>query len=302
MICSIVIPTIGRDTLARAVYSVLQQGLDPASYEIIVVNDSGAPLPAQDWMAQPQVTVLNTNRSKVCFASNAGAALAKGKYLKILHDDDYLLPGGLRALLDGAEASGCDLVVGGLELTDNDSRLMEIQRASFPTNPFALFAVGESAHMSQSLLKRDAFMAVGGFDPLIDSDEDRDLVCRLAWQGNVFCADAIVARVRVARSPGSAFTTSQVNASRQIRDKAFNLPGALSRLLDSIGRDLFLGGRVARNYFFSAVLNLQAGRFFTALSRLSCGLRVASVHVLMPRFWQGMLYRLKFDAHGVRTR
>lgn len=300
MICSTIIPTIGRDTLARAVQSVLQEGLDPQENEVIVVNDSGLPLAAADWMTLPQVTVLTTHRSGVCFACNAGAAMARGKYLKILHDDDYLLPGGLRALLDTAEANGCGLVVGGLELVDNDGRLLEIQRPAFPTNPFALFAVGESAHMSQSLLRRDAFMAVGGFDPLIDSDEDRDLVCRLAWRGDVASTEAIVARVRVARSPGSAFTTSQVNAARRIRDKAFNLPNALPRLLDSVGADRFRRGRLARSYFFSSVLNLQAGRFFTALSRASCGLRVTSVYLFSPRFWRGMVYRLRYDPQGLR--
>lgn len=300
MLCSVVIPTIGRDSLARAVQSVLQQGLEPTEYEIIVVNDSGVPLSQADWMSASQVTVLTTNRSRVCFASNAGAAMAQGKYLKILHDDDYLLPNGLRALLDTAETTGCSVAVGGLELGNNDNNLMEIHRASFPENPFALFAVGESVHMSQSLLRRDDFLAVGGFDPLIDSDEDRDLVCRLAFRSAFNCTSAIVARVRVARSPGSAFTTNQVLASRRIRDKAFDIPGALPRLMDGVQSDPFLRGRTTRNYFFSSVLNLQAGRFFTALSRAICGFRMASIHVQSPRFWRGMFYRLKFDAHNVR--
>lgn len=241
MLCSVVIPTIGRDSLARAVLSVLEQGLEPTEFEIIVVNDSGVSLPPADWMSAPQVTVLTTNRSRVCFASNAGAAMAQGKYLKILHDDDYMLPNGLRALLDTAEATDCSVAVGGLELGDNDNNLMEIQKAVFPANPYALFVVGESVHMSQSLLKRDDFLAVGGFDPLINSDEDRDLVCRLAFHGRFACTDHIVARVRAARSTGSSFhQTSQVKASRQIREKALGMRGTLSRMLDSSTNNPYL--------------------------------------------------------------
>jgi len=48
MFCSTIIPTIGRATLARAVQSVLEQDFTAADYEVIIVNDSGKPLPADD--------------------------------------------------------------------------------------------------------------------------------------------------------------------------------------------------------------------------------------------------------------
>jgi glycosyltransferase involved in cell wall biosynthesis len=72
---------------------VLGQNLEAESYEIIVVNDSGKPLEGFECLQSTQVTVVNTNRAKLCMARNVGAAVATGKYLYFLDDDDYLLPG-----------------------------------------------------------------------------------------------------------------------------------------------------------------------------------------------------------------
>jgi glycosyltransferase involved in cell wall biosynthesis len=301
MLISTVIPTIGRDSLSRAVQSALQQDLNGEEHEIIIMNDSGVPLPTMDWMLSSQVTVLNTNRSGVCFACNAGVTIAQGKYIKILHDDDYLLPGGLRALLYIAEATNSSVIIGGLELVDNEGCLIETQTPLFNDNSFALFVVGESAHMSQSLLRRDDFLAVAGFDPLVKSAEDRDLMCRLSFHGNFASTEKIVACVRFARSPGSAFNTSQVTAARQIREKALNMTGALSKALDSAGQNAYLRGRISRNYMFSGVLNLLKGNLFIALSRTVFASRAAVPYLMTTAFWRGAMYRLQFNSQGRRA-
>jgi glycosyltransferase involved in cell wall biosynthesis len=41
MLCSAIIPTVGRSTLSRAVESVLKQGSLGEEFEVIVMNDSG---------------------------------------------------------------------------------------------------------------------------------------------------------------------------------------------------------------------------------------------------------------------
>ena len=49
MLISTVIPTIGRSSLSVSIQSVLDQGLRPNDFEIIVVNDTGKPLSQADW-------------------------------------------------------------------------------------------------------------------------------------------------------------------------------------------------------------------------------------------------------------
>src|SRR5688572_30916233 len=95
MFSSTIIPTVGRDTLARAVHSVLSQSSEKCDFEVIVVNDSGKPLPQQEWQSSTRVQVINTNRRERSVARNTGAALARGKYLHFLDDDDWLFPDAL---------------------------------------------------------------------------------------------------------------------------------------------------------------------------------------------------------------
>src|SRR5215467_1378107 len=95
MFCSTIIPTVGRRSLARAVSSVLSQTFDKDDFEVIVVNDSGSPLIKAEWQSSPRVSIVNTNRRERSVARNTGAALAKGKYLHFLDDDDWLFPEAL---------------------------------------------------------------------------------------------------------------------------------------------------------------------------------------------------------------
>src|SRR5688500_14656882 len=90
MFASTIIPTIGRSKLSRAVTSVLNQSFTDDDFEIIVVNDSGHPLPQASWQQSARVRVLNTQRRERSVARNTGAAVAHGKYLHFLDDDDWL--------------------------------------------------------------------------------------------------------------------------------------------------------------------------------------------------------------------
>lgn len=300
MICTTIIPTIGRDTLTRAVESALQQDIAPDLHEVVVVNDSGKPLSQQDWQRSPRVRVVETNRVGVSLALNVGLALARGEYVYILGDDDYLLPGGLGALLATAQATGC-IPVAGIRVVDYGGSLLHEQKATVPRNPFALLAVGEILASSQMLLKREDVLRVGMFDPLMTVFEDRDLECRLALSKDFAALDHIVACLRVSTGPGSAFRhVDHVPYSRKVREKAFELPGALRRILDSAGPDPFMRGRVCRNYLFSAVLNLLARRFWTSVSRVCSACRVALFYPLFPKFWLGLVYRMRFDEQSRR--
>ena len=120
--CSTVIPTIGRPTLSRAVESVLNQQLSIHDLEVIVVNDSGQPLPEADWQRSPRVQIITTNRHKRSVARNAGAAVAKGPYLHFLDDDDGMLLGALERLWELADTSRAAWLYGAFRLVDNQGK------------------------------------------------------------------------------------------------------------------------------------------------------------------------------------
>ena len=292
MLCSTIIPTVNRPSLERAVKSALEQDLDLDLYEIIVVNDSGTPLPEVDWLNSPRIKVVNTNRVERCVARNVGASLASGKYLHFLDDDDYLVPGGLKALLSASDTSNCCWIHGMLNRVDDDDEFISINRADIEGNILAFVVAGEVIHLGQSLIRRDKFFQVGGFDPLLKTVEDRDLECRMALISDFGRTDHVIVNVRVGIGGISTTDWSRLRQdSRVAREKALNSQGSLARMIDSIGDNVRLRGRCCRAYLNSAILNLRAGKFFISCSRLLPLLRLASFYPLLPNFWRGLFYR-----------
>lgn len=99
-VVSVVIPTLGRDSLRAALDSArTQQGVD---VDIIVVNDSGQPLVGD---LGAHVRVIDTpGRTGSAAARNAGLAEVRGDFLAFLDDDDTWLPGHLSTAVDALTA------------------------------------------------------------------------------------------------------------------------------------------------------------------------------------------------------
>ena len=289
MLCSTVIPTINRPSLERSVKSAVAQDLDPEDHEIIVVNDSGRPLPGHDWIKSPQIAIVNTNRCDRSVVCNAGAALGTGKYLKILQDDDYLLPGGLRALIDVAESTQASLVYGAFKRVDDGGTLMSVQMPEVSGNLFAHAIAGDNFHLSVSLLRRDRFFEVGGFDPLIVASEDLDLLVKLTHRGEIAYTEHVVGGIRVGpHGNTSTQWTKKIAECRMIRERGLELRGAFRRIVRSIGPDMTLAGRCCRAYGISALLNLRAANLCTAVRRLAPAAALAARHAAHPAFWRGL--------------
>jgi hypothetical protein len=177
MFCSTVIPTIGRPTLTRAVESVLSQELEKEG-EVIVVNDSGKPLPEANWQRCDGVQIIETNRHNRSVARNAGAALARGKYLHFLDDDDWMLPGAFDSLWKLASISDAAWLYGGFRLVDNQGKTIAEIFPEETGNCFVQLVAWEWLPLQASIIASDAFFAVGGFAPLsslLGGFEDIDL-------------------------------------------------------------------------------------------------------------------------------
>jgi hypothetical protein len=292
MFCSTVIPTIGRPTLSRAVYSVLDQTFTADDFEVIVVNDSGQPLPEMDWQYSERVRVIDTNRRERSVARNTGAAIAKGRYLHFLDDDDLLLPGALEAFWALDQSSDAVWLYGSYLSVDNDGNLVNEFHPDVGGNIFALLVAGESIPFQASLLQAKQFFAMGAFDPQITGVEDRDLGRRMALSGDVVGTSAVVAKIRVGQQGSTTDWSILAESDRCGREKALNEQGAFARLRASANSS-YLYGRVSRAYFASMVWNLQRKNIFTAASRVTSGIVFAGWHLLSTEFWRGLRTRIK---------
>jgi glycosyltransferase involved in cell wall biosynthesis len=292
--CSTIIPTVNRPTLSRTVRSVLNQQLDAADFEVIVVNDSGSPLPEVDWHHFERVQIINTNCRERSVARNTGAAIAKGKYLHFLDDDDILLPGAMQTFWELDQENKAAFLYGSYQTVDNDGNLVDIFHPGITGNISALLVAGESIPFQASLLRADDFFVVGAFDsdPQIIGVEDRDVGRRLALTSFVAYTPTIVAQIRIGEQSSTTDWSKIAKGDRWGREKALNTPNAYTRVRASISSN-YWHGRVSQAYFASMVWNLKHKRLFIAISRAAAGLACVSWHILTPDFWRGMRYRFK---------
>jgi glycosyltransferase involved in cell wall biosynthesis len=290
MFSSTIIPTINRSTLARAVQSVLDQDFTADEFEVIVVNDSGTPLPNMPWMHSPRAKVIDTNRRERSVARNTGAAIARGKYLHFLDDDDILLPGAMQAFWDLAQTDEhAEWLNGAWRIVDNDGNTLNEFFPNLTGNIFARLVSGEGLPLQASLVKAEAFFSIGAYDPapIITGVEDRDVGRRLALHGNMGYTPVLVAQVRIGEAGSSTNWATIAEGDRWGREKALRAPNSMRRLLAS-AESSYWYGRVSRALFASMVWNLKQRNILMAAGRLVSGVIMMGWRILLPDFWRGL--------------
>lgn len=293
--CSTIIPTVNRPTLSCAVQSVLDQVSTEADFEVIVVNDSGRPFREMEWQHCKRVRVIDTNRHERSVARNTGAAIAKGKYLHFLDDDDVIVPGALKVFWQLAQkAPDAAWLYGCYQTVDNDGNLIEEFHPAIEGNLFALLVCGEGIPLQVSLLHAKQFHAVGGFDPnpILTGVEDRDVGRRIALAGTVAYTPTVVAQIRIGEQGSTTNWAKIAEGDRCGREKALIAQNAFARLRASATSD-YWRGRVSRAYFGSVVWNLRRGNLFNAMSRAAAGGAIANWHIVSLDFWNGLNTKIK---------
>ena len=287
MLCSAIIPTVGRSTLSRAVKSVLEQDSLVEEFEVVVINDSGKLLAEADWQKSERVQIVNTNMQERSVARNTGATIAKGKYLHFLDDDDWLVSDAYRHLRELSQTSNAKWLYGMTQLVDRQHRPSIQLRHNLHGNCFVQAMAGEWIPLQSSWIERKTFMRAGGFNPLLAGPEDIDLLRRLLLQDEIAETPNLIAHVVMA---GEGSTTNYVQhpqASRWAREIILDEPGSHARM-DMSAVSPFWEGRKLRIYLTSVVWNVQHRRYMTAVSRLFFSILsflLAGTSIFSRDFW-----------------
>jgi GT2 family glycosyltransferase len=187
---SVIVPTYARPVQLSACLRALAHLDYPRSgFEVIVVDDGGgtsleaAITPVHD---QLDITLLTQSHRGPAAARNAGAELAKGRFLAFTDDDCTPASGWLQALEAGF-ATAPDCAMGGRTLNalrDNpystaSQMILEVVYAYYNTDPSRarFFASNNLA------IPADSFRAIGGFDTTFRTSEDRELCDRWRYYG-----------------------------------------------------------------------------------------------------------------------
>lgn len=210
--------------LAEAVASALAE--EPA--EVLVVEDGTEGVDEAALGGARLLRLLHVGRSR---ARNAGVEAAGTTFVAFLDEDDLCLPGRIERQRDVLAAGG-ELCFGRVRVAAEDgtpdvewntlldARFARVAAAgaSFET----ILAVPAPIYTSATMVRRDAFLEAGGFDPAFDAHEDLDLYLRLSRRTELRpCPGDPVSsyRLHAANTPSDALYES---ASR-LADK--HLPG-----------------------------------------------------------------------------
>jgi glycosyltransferase involved in cell wall biosynthesis len=195
---SVVIPTFNRsDVITNAIDSVLGQTYQ--DYELIVVDDGSTDDTGE--ILKPYFAHMRYYRQSnrgASVAQNKGIELAKGKWISILASDDIWLPTKLERQINAVKAFGdrtgacfTDCIYFG----DHSLTLSAFQAADLQSklefgildDPIKYIMGRHTPIWVQSLLVlRSLVLEINGFDETMTTQEDTDLLFRLALK-TTFC-------------------------------------------------------------------------------------------------------------------
>ncbi len=185
---SVVLPTYQRaSTLARAIRSVLEQTY--RDFELIVVDDGSTDGTAEILarLEDPRVRCIRLDANRGASAArNAGIRAARGRLLAFQDSDDEWLPSKLERHLAAfrAHGPGIGVVYSDMERIWKDGRReyhrspAVVQGALLDPNTgfYQVCRLG----IQSTVIRRECFTAVGGFDEAFPALEDLELFVRLS--------------------------------------------------------------------------------------------------------------------------
>ena len=222
---SVVIPTHNHGPyVVAAIRSALDQ--TPPPLEIIVVNDGSSDdteSRLEGLVRSGAIRYLKQANAGQAAARNAGAALALGRFLVFLDDDDLMPPDSLRWRHAALEADPAAAAVIGNHISFGNGDDIPVEPtkpgAARPISRLGLFGGNPAVSPGQALIRRDAFDRAGGFAEDIWGADDWDLWFRLAEAGRLLHVDRRALCYRLHAS----------NSSRQISRLCRNAALVLER-------------------------------------------------------------------------
>ena len=194
VVVSIIIPTYNRVLLLdRAVQSILAQSFP--SWELIIINDASTDgtVAFLDDLAKKDGRILPIHNKKNNYPDisrnlNEGLAIARGKYIARLDDDDYWSDDDkLKKQVDFLDLHTDHVIVGGGTIVvDNDDKEQfryfklekdeDIRKRALFANPFTHSTV---------MFRRDVARAVGGYGDFKNA-EDWELWLKMGVKGKFY--------------------------------------------------------------------------------------------------------------------
>jgi len=196
---SVVIPTYGHERyIAATLESVFAQSF--LDREIIIVNDGSPDCTARllaPFADDRRISYVEQAHAGPSAARNYGLQMARGEFVAFLDDDDVWPAEKLAWQVEAMRASPTAvLVYGSVETFGRSATLQKVIRpAGRVRENFRIRNL--IASPGQTLIRRSALAAVGGFDETLWGADDWDLYIRLAAIGEFLYDPRLALRHRV---------------------------------------------------------------------------------------------------------
>jgi hypothetical protein len=234
---TICIPTYQRPLLVeRAIRSAMASSLAWADSVELIVSDNSPELTMDACSAVlsawPGRWAYLGNMPNIGLVPNLNRCIAhaSGRYVLILHDDDYLLPAGTAAILaairTAAERDGALLF--GVRVVDGDGHLRRHQcfkqehYLSPPDAVTRLLSDSSFVRAPAIVIRRQAYETVGLFDETVGNPTDFDMWLRIFSKFGVRCLPTTIGAYTVheVTVTTSMFTAETVRTGLKIFDRA----------------------------------------------------------------------------------
>ncbi len=202
-VISIVIPLYNAGRwIMETLHSIQTQSIEP--WEVIVVDDGSS----DDGPALVEAAAAKNSRLRLLHQGNAGPAVARhygaeqaqGEWLMFLDADDLITPERFSRDLAAARDNPCSSVIAGsVEWFSNDGKVAhQGLLAADPELNRWRHQFHSVLNFSALLMRRDAYLASGGFNPdrAVHYAEDYDFTLRLLESVEFTQVNAISLRVR----------------------------------------------------------------------------------------------------------
>ncbi len=214
---SVIIPTFNRaGLLDRAVRSVLSQ--THRDFEILVIDDASQDrtqaMVEEKFKPELEAGILRYTRNEKNIersrTRNKGLEIARGTYINLLDDDDFLFPHHIALLLGYLNSLSAAGIVFSNYLNLHENGFADIGNRGLRTghgDHYRNLCIRRVlAYNSVHLFRRSVYERLGGFDVNITYGEDREYFSRIAMNYDVGYIDSIT---------GCLYTHSGTNFSRR---------------------------------------------------------------------------------------
>jgi glycosyltransferase involved in cell wall biosynthesis len=274
----------GGPFLREALESVVHQTWK--NWEIVIVDDGSPDGEAIDHITRniERCHVHHQANAGLSVARNTGAALAKGKLIAFIDDDDTSEPERLTCQVAALEAKpdavAChtqyDVIdVGGAHIAGGHDRPEPELTVE------ALLRLDAWVLIGTILVRREAFEYIGGFNPLLLTSEDMDLVWRLALMGPLVYVPEVLVHSR--QHPDSMTTNVVRTALGAVHAHQLQQWAAERRGDEALVKSAKAGIRQDRRYWSSRLIDAALTHRHDdprrALGELVTGIRISPVGV-----------------------